>query len=367
MTNEELRSDFQRNVLPDLLFNNADYFFEAIGNGTQEELFQQIWINLCSQDGDHPNNHPLDMSFTYYNLSDSDDYYRLLMLIGLPRIKKATNLAVYIGIFFGKDDVLRLFLGETDGHTPNVCIVEIESPFPNYSRINHGPIFAGCDNDPILFESSESPEKPSIFCGVSYEKERLIFADMVAKICLSDIYAAEEENKEKVALLIKEDVPHLPGDSFNLESSIDLAKYLDKYYVVISPDGNYGCTINIDKSDMSLKAIKVVKITGLTTVEDFDGQFCTFEYIESDEEPRDDIRADLTEKYLSRFDEDAKQQEIYWIEEHSNSDGFYLSYYIANAISQSCGDEEEWIKTKYKLLATTSEIMRQRILKKLLK
>lgn len=49
---------------------------------------------------------------------------------------------------------------------------------------NHGPIYRGCNNEPLLFEKPEQAKKSEQFIGVDPEEEWQTFTDIVSKICL---------------------------------------------------------------------------------------------------------------------------------------------------------------------------------------
>lgn len=166
MENEEIRSVFQREVLPDLFLKNPGVFYNAFNQDSEavNNLIKQLWAYICNQGGDHVNNHPLHVSIQYIVVDDSKDNFTCLMIMELPNLKKVKNLAVYIAVFFGVKKELRLFLGETDygafGANRYIFLIELKVNGEEYIRDNHGFLFKGCNNEPLLFENLHNPKEP---------------------------------------------------------------------------------------------------------------------------------------------------------------------------------------------------------------
>ncbi len=189
MKNEELRSIFQRQMLPDLFLNQQDVFFEAFNKGHEavNDLIMDMWAYICNQDGDHVNNHPLDIKIEYLITDDSDDDFSVLAIMELPNIKKKGNLAIYFAVFFGVNKELRLFLGETDYHAlanRYILIIELKRLGEGFERQSCGILHRGGNNEPLLFEKPKNPRKPDVMFGIDPEEEWQAFTDRVAQICL---------------------------------------------------------------------------------------------------------------------------------------------------------------------------------------
>lgn len=189
MKNEELRSIFQREVIPDLFLNHKDVFYNAFNQGdeTVDNLILELWAYICNQGGDHVNNHPLNIEIQYFVLNESDDDFTCLMIMELPNLKKVKNLAVYIAVFFGVNEELRLFLGETDYNAwanRYIFLIELKGDGEEYARNSHGFLFRGCNNEPLLFEKPQNPKSPDQLCGIDPEDELQTFTDVIAQICM---------------------------------------------------------------------------------------------------------------------------------------------------------------------------------------
>lgn len=191
MKNTDLRSIFQRELMPDLFLNNQDVFYNAFNEGTEavENLIMELWAFLCNQNGDHVNNHPIDIDIKYIVLDESEDNFTCLMIMELPNIKKVKNLALYFGVFFGVNHDLRFFLGETDyqalGNNRYIFVIELILGAEDvFIRNNHGALYRGCNNEPFLFEKPENPRSPDVLIGIDPEDEWQAFTDRVAQVCL---------------------------------------------------------------------------------------------------------------------------------------------------------------------------------------
>lgn len=189
MKNEELRSIFQREMLPDLFLHHQDVFFEAFNKGPDavNDLLMDMWAYICNQDGGHVNNHPLDIKIEYLVLDDSNDDFTVLAIMELPNIKKVGNLAIYFAVFFGVKKELRLFLGETNYHASAnryIVIVELKRLDEGFERHGCRMLHRGSNNQPLLFEKPENPQEPDVTCGIDPEEEWRAFTDHVAQICL---------------------------------------------------------------------------------------------------------------------------------------------------------------------------------------
>lgn len=190
MKNEELRSVFQRAALPDLFLNHPDVFFEAFNKGPDavNVLIIDLWASICNQDGDNVNNHPIQIEINYIVIDDSDDDYTCLMIMELPDVKKKVgNLAIYFAVFFGVNEDLRFFLGETNYQAwanRYIFIIELTGDGDFFNRMNFGCLYRGCNNEPLLFKNPKNPRKPDVKCGIDPEDELEGFIDHVAKICL---------------------------------------------------------------------------------------------------------------------------------------------------------------------------------------
>ena len=192
LKNSELRSIFQRELIPDLFLNNQDVFYNAFNKGPEavKSLIMELWAYICNQDGDHVNNHPLDIKIEYIILDDSEEDFTCLMILELPNIKKIKNLALYFGIFFGVNQKLRLFLGETDyqalGANRYIFIMELmlSDEEDVFIRQNRGLLYRGCNNEPLLFEKPENPREPDVMIGIDPEEEWQAFTDRVCSSML---------------------------------------------------------------------------------------------------------------------------------------------------------------------------------------
>jgi hypothetical protein len=187
--NKVLRSIFQREMLPDLFLHHQDVFFGAFNKGPDavNDLLMDMWAYICNQDGDHVNNHPLDIKIEYLVFDDSDDDFTVLAIMELPNIKKLGNLAIYFAVFFGVKKELRLFLGETDYRALGnryIFVVELKRLGEGFVRHNHCMLHRGSNNEPYFFEKPKNPRKPDVMCGIDPEEERPAFIDHVAQICL---------------------------------------------------------------------------------------------------------------------------------------------------------------------------------------
>jgi hypothetical protein len=197
MKNEELRSIFQREIMPQLFLFHPGLFYEAFNEGPEavDRLLLDLWADICNQGGDHVNNHPLQIETNYIILDETEDNYTCLMIIKMPNLKKVRNLAVYFGVFLGVNTELRLFLGETDYHALGsnryIVIIELQAQDDGYRRINHSLLFQGCNNEPLLFEKPANPRTPDQFAGIDPEDEWHTFTDVVAQICLLPPKATE--------------------------------------------------------------------------------------------------------------------------------------------------------------------------------
>jgi hypothetical protein len=187
MKNEELRSIFQREILPGLFLYREDLFYQAFNEGPDQvhALIMSLWADICNQNGDNVKNHPIEIKIDYITIDDTDDNYTCLMIMQLPEVKKkVVNLAIYYAVFFGMNEKLRFFLGETDYHAMGNRYIFIIELIDNCIRRNHGPIYRGCNNEPLLFEKPENAKSPDVFAGIDPEDEWQTFTDIVAKICL---------------------------------------------------------------------------------------------------------------------------------------------------------------------------------------
>ncbi|MBU7006188.1 hypothetical protein [Phosphitispora fastidiosa] len=190
MKNEELRSIFQREILPELFLYRKDLFYQAFNEGPDQvhALMMSLWADICNQNGDNVNNHPIEIKINYIIINDSDEDYTCLMIMEMPDLKKKPgNLAIYYAVFFGVNKDLRFFLGETDYHARGnryIFIIELIADGDYFSRSNHGHLFQGCNNEPLLFEKPENTKTPDEFVGIDPEDEWQTFTDVVAKICL---------------------------------------------------------------------------------------------------------------------------------------------------------------------------------------
>lgn len=189
MKTTELRGLFQREVLPDLFLNHEGVFYNAFNKGEEAVygLVKELWAHICNQDGDHVNNHPLDFQIRNLVLDDTDDGFKCLMVMEMPYPKRFRNLAVYVAVFFGVKDDLRLFLGETDYQALGnryIFVIELMPDGEGYARANHGFLFRGCNNEPFITEAPENRRRPDFMTGIDPEDEWAAFVDRVAQVCL---------------------------------------------------------------------------------------------------------------------------------------------------------------------------------------
>lgn len=123
MKSTDVRLHFTKGLLPTVFFDNPNYFIDALNDGGEEAVItasKQLWSDFLTENGDHPNNHPIDFDVWLLALNEEDvtenEETSFLLLLQLPESKKGMNTVAYIGMLYGVKGELRYFVGETDYH-----------------------------------------------------------------------------------------------------------------------------------------------------------------------------------------------------------------------------------------------------------
>lgn len=180
------------------------------------------------------------------------------------------------------------------------------------------------------------------------------------------------------ALWVQTDRVYLPGDMISTGYSRDALSDFEKHPLIASTNGAYGCLctpfLSEDTDEVILYVDCVVSIQSFFRFRESNVEspyYLLFEPIPYENTQRRDIQCDVIERYLSLFDGTDRKQEQTWLEERLPMEGFYLSYYIANALEDYFRDVEEWEEIgeelRYDLLTKRSETKRLRILREFFK
>lgn len=174
MKTDDLRWTFTKRVIPELVHTREDLIIDALnvdGSESVKALLMELWADLCTQDGDHVNNHPLQLDVDFGILEDEGDNSTYLLLIEFPELKKVSNLAKYMGVCMGNGLTTRLFVGETDYQA---------------SKLIHGPKTGHMGRQIFLIEfAGPEPSRTNLgaYSGDTSDEEKEIFISAVGEIC----------------------------------------------------------------------------------------------------------------------------------------------------------------------------------------
>lgn len=193
ITENELRTIYQREILPPLFLDNPEEFYAAFEKGPDaaEAFFCEKWDWMCARlSAEGAASCPVT-GMDCVALDETEESFAALLAVELspPKAEKTekAGLARYAAAFFGVGRLPRLFYGEyaaLPGGAPTLEVAEYRLDREGGLRRHiRAVLHQGCDNAPLLFPPSADPLPEDASLPLGEDAWYTAFLDAAARTC----------------------------------------------------------------------------------------------------------------------------------------------------------------------------------------
>lgn len=183
MTDMELRTVYEEEILPPLILENPEEFYGAFEQGPEAltAFFEDKWRWMCRRLGQEER--PFGAGMDVVALNDTPESFAGLACLELPETAPPVGV-LYAAISFGVAGAPRLFFGEyarlrSPGDT--VAVFEAVLGGDGMKRVRRSVLYQGCNNEPLLFPAPARETPVDRDAPLPREEWYTAFLDAVAR------------------------------------------------------------------------------------------------------------------------------------------------------------------------------------------